>query len=179
MSRFALSLLAASSVALAACVTRPPLPAETAPEPFVLTRDLAGRTQARGEFSAINGVRRSFVAVLDGKMEGETFVLREEFAYADGERDVKTWRLTPSGDGEWRGTREDVVGEARGYVRDGAFRLEYLMDIPQRGKKPLRVRFRDVLVRTTSGDVLNKAIVSKYGFAIGRVELLIGPAANQ
>lgn len=173
MARFALSLLAASGLALAACVTRPPLPAETARPAFAIERDLVGKTTAVGEFSAINGVKRRFTATLNGVMEGQTLVLREEFAYADGERDVKTWRLTPLGGGEWRGTREDVVGEARGFVDGDAFRLEYLIDLPQKGKKPMRLRFKDVLVRTASGAVLNKAIVSKYGFPVGRVELLI------
>lgn len=173
MAKFAVSLLAASSLVLAACATRPPIPADLAPKPFVLERDLVGRTTAMGEFSAINGVKRRFTATLDGTLDGQTLILREEFAYADGERDVKTWRLTPAGDGEWRGTREDVVGEARGFVDGDAFRLEYLIDLPQKGKKPLRLRFKDVLVRTASGAVLNKAIVSKYGFPVGRVELLI------
>lgn len=174
--RFAV-LSAAGLIALTACATRPPTP-KAAAAPFDLVRDLGGATTARGEFSTIFGARRGFNATLDGRLEGATFVLAERFEYDDGEKDMKTWRLTPDGPGRWTGTREDVVGTAVGYVDGDAFRLEYLVDIKRKNGKSTRVRFRDVLVRTASGAVLNKAVVSYLGAPIGKVDLTISrPAA--
>jgi len=164
--------LVASLGALTACATRPPTP-KSAAAPFDLVRDLGGTSVARGEFSTVFGARRGFTATLDGRMEGTTFVLAETFAYDDGEKDMKTWRLTPAGPGKWSGTREDVVGTATGYMDGGAFRLEYLVDIKRKNGKSTRVQFRDVLVRTSSGDVLNKAIVVYFGVPIGKVDLSI------
>lgn len=162
---------------LAGCASRPPVPKGNTGV-FSITEDLAGRTVARGRFTTILGVDRGFTATLDGSMEGQTFVLREAFAFDDGEKDVKTWRLTPDGQGGWTGTREDVVGTARGYMDGRALRLEYLAEIPRKNGKSTRVRFRDVLVRGASGEVINKAIVSYRGVPIGRVELTMKrPAA--
>ena len=174
--RFAM-LAAAGLLALTACATRPPTP-KAAAAPFDLVRDLGGATTARGEFSTIFGARRGFNATLEGRLEGQTFVLTEQFAFDDGEKDVKTWRLTPAGPGRWTGTREDVVGTAVGYIDGNAFRLEYLVDIKRKNGKSTRVRFRDVLVRTSSGIVLNKAIVSYFGAPIGKVELTISRTAT-
>jgi hypothetical protein len=162
----------AGLLALTSCATRPPIPKASA-APFDLVRDLGGSTVARGEFSTVLGVRRGFTATLDGRMDGKTFVLAESFAFDDGEKDIKTWRLTPDGSGRWVGVREDVVGQAVGYTDGEAFRLEYLVDIKRKNGKSTRVRFRDVLVRTASGDVLNRAVVAYRGVPVGKVELLI------
>ena len=159
---------------LGACAHAPPLPKETGDSAFVIERDLAGSTVARGEFSAINGVRRDFTAYLDGTRSGNTFTLTERFEYDDGERDHKTWVLTLDGDGKYRGTREDVIGEARGWQDGPAFRLEYDVRLPSDNGEPgMKVRFRDVMVKTADDRVLNHASVGKYGLRVGTVELAI------
>lgn len=155
------------ALALAACATRPPLPKETGPA-FVLTEALAGETVGRGEFSLITGQKRGFTANLSGSMQDGAFVLREEFLFDDGETDLKTWRFRQIGPGEWRGVREDVVGEARGYQDGPAFRLEYKINLGGR-----QVGFRDVLVSTPEGVVINRARVSYWGFGVGKVDLTI------
>lgn len=169
-----LALLVALSILLGACARAPQLPAETGTEAFVIERDLEGSTVARGEFSAINGVRRGFTVYLDGVRSGETFTLKERFEYDDGERDHKTWVLTLKGPGEYAATREDVVGEARGWQDGVAFRLEYDVRLPNdKGEPGMKVRFRDVMVKTPEGLVLNRASVGKWGLAVGKVELAI------
>ncbi len=170
----ALVALGAALLLLASCATRPPIPAETI-SAFVLERDLLGQTIARGEFRAINGVRRPFTARLNGTLDGDVFVLVEDFEFDDGERDRKTWRLRRVADGRYVGTREDVVGEAVAFQDGLAFRLEYDVRLPGADGRPGRkVRFRDVLVRTEQG-VLNRATVGLFGLRVARVELLISP----
>jgi len=161
----------AGLLALTACATRPPAPKAEAP--FDLARDLGGVSVARGAFSNVFGTRRGFTATLDGRMEGDTFVLAETFAYDDGERDRKTWRLKAAGAGRWTGVREDVVGQAEGFMDGSALRLEYLVDIKRKNGKSTRVRFRDVLVRDASGAVINNAVVAYRGVPIGKVALTI------
>ncbi len=161
-----------AAVALTACASRPAIPRDAdAARPFVIERDLAGKTVGRGRFKSITGADRGFTAYLDGAYDGQTLTLVEDFVYDDGEKDRKTWRLTRQANGEWSGTREDVVGTARGYQDGPAFRLEYLIDIPSKSGGSRRVGFRDVLVMRADDVVYNKANVGWRGFAVGGVEL--------
>lgn len=179
MNERTLGAVALAALTLAGCATRPAAPAEAIPA-FTLTEDLAGRTIGRGRFSSITGADRAFTAELNGRMEGEVFVLVEDFLFEDGERDRKTWRLTPDGPGRWRGVREDVIGEAAGFQDGDGFRLEYLIGLPKEGGGVRTVKFRDVLVRTGEGVVVNRATVGYFGFRVGRVDLTItreAPAA--
>lgn len=163
-----------SALSLLGCATPPRLPAETGAGTFVIEEDLLGRTTARGEFRAINGVRRSFTVALEGSWDGRVFTLVEDFVYDDGERDRKTWRLTRTAPGRYTGTREDVVGEAIGRQDGRAFRLEYDVRLPREDGSPgMKVRFRDVMVETQGGVVLNRASVGWFGVQVTRVELRI------
>lgn len=164
-------------VALTGCATRPPIPPETA-TPFHLTQALGGVTEGRGEFSSVTGARRGFSVRLEGRLENGVFVLVEDFVFDDGEIDRKTWRLRETAPGEWRGTREDVVGEARGFSDGPAFRLEYLMDLPRTRGRTIRVRFRDVLAVRADGAVVNRARVTFWGAPVGRVELTVRRPAS-
>ncbi|MGF1464312.1 MAG: DUF3833 family protein [Maricaulaceae bacterium] len=168
----------AAAIALSACATRPPIPRNPAPQGgFVVERDLAGKRTGRGEFSAINGVKRGFSVALNGIWDGQTLTLVEDYAYDDGETDTKTWTLTRIADGEWRGTREDVVGEARGFLDGDAFRLEYQVVLPSEdGDGGRQVGFRDVLIKSGPDTVYNFARVGWLGLRVGQVELEIGPA---
>lgn len=158
---------------LASCATRPPLPEGAAQGPFVIEEVLAGTTVGNGSIKTITGVDRQFEATLSGTWDGQTLTLVEDFIFADGEEDKKTWRLTKLANGEYEGTREDVVGTARGFQVENGFRLEYLIDLPTGEGKSRRVKFRDILVLDDGGDVLNNATVGWRGFRVGRVQLVI------
>lgn len=173
-SAAAFAILPLAALSIAGCASRPATPREAdGARPFVVERELAGKTVGRGSFNSITGADRAFTAYLDGSWDGSTLTLVEDFIYDDGETDRKTWRLTKMADGEWRGVREDVVGEARGYQDGPAFRLEYLIDLPKKNGGATRVGFRDVLILREDGVVYNKATVGWRGIAVGKVELEI------
>lgn len=178
MKRFALVFAMFTSLFASACATRPPLPMEASGESFLVERDLAGETTARGEFRTITGVRRGFTAHLNGAWDGETLTLVEDFEFDDGERDRKTWRLTRIAPGEYVGTREDVVGQARGYQDGTVFRLEYDVLLPN-GEGQRKVRFRDVMALESSGAVINNATVGWFGIRVGAVSLRIERSPSQ
>ena len=169
--RFAVILIiAVVGLALAGCATRPPS-LEHSAGPIILERDFGGRTYAAGAFmNSLTGLRRGFKVVLDGKLRGGIFVLTERFDYADGEKGVKTWRFEKLASGSYRGTREDVVGSAVVVTDRNAIRLSYDVDLPRSGEKT-RVHFEDILARSEGGTVINHAIVSKLGLAVGEVDL--------
>ena len=159
-------------LALAACATRPGVPAE-APKAaqFSPEVDFLGRSFGRGEFRSITGAQRAFDVELNGAWDGSTLTLVEDFKYTDGVRETKTWRLTKTSEGRYRGTREDVVGEAVGFTDGPVFRLEYTMAIPKKNGGVRNVKFRDVLADDGAGGIINRANVSWYGVRVAQVDL--------
>jgi hypothetical protein len=173
MKPFSIVFLTAMFLALpfGACATRPAAPMTAAPgETMRLEEDLVGRFVGRGAFKPNFGAERGVEAALVGTWDAATatLTLEEDFVYSDGVTDRKTWVFNQTGTGEWEGTREDVVGKARGYEDGAAFRLEYLVELGGR-----KVGFRDVLIEQPDGSILNIASVGWRGLPVGTVELLI------
>lgn len=137
----------------------------------VMERFFRGKTTATGSFSAINGVNRTFDVTLTGRVKGDTLSLREDFVYADGERDRKTWRFVRTGPQTYRGTREDVIGTTTVRVEGQTARFTYLVDLDP-GPKQNIVRFYDKLVFARDGrTVANTATVWKSIFPVARVRV--------
>jgi len=170
---FKIALMALCAPMMVACATRLPLPEQAVSGPFIIEEVLLGETIGRGSIKTITGVDRGFTAKLNGSWDGQTLTLVEDFTYDDGEIDQKTWRLRKLPNGDYEGTREDVVGTARGFQVENGFRLEYLIDLPTGPGKTTRVGFKDILVLDGSGDVVNEARVGYRGFRVGRVSLII------
>jgi hypothetical protein len=162
--------IATLSIALGVALAQP---ATAAPKSLSLVRAFEGRTVATGVFSSdIAGVKRAFRATLDGSLSGGVLTVVERFTFADGKRDRKTWRFTPTGPGRWSGTREDVIGTAD-VVEDGAvIRLSYIATV-ETSAGPLPVAFSDIIYRGKSGTLINTATVSALGIPVGSVALTI------
>ncbi len=139
-------------------------------EKFTLEGYFAGKTTATGSFRAINGTRRDFEVDLKGRWNGKTLTLVEDFRYADGERDRKTWRFRKIAANQYRGTREDVVGETLVTITGNTARFSYLVDLDP-GGKPNRVRFYDTMTLGADGNVLNKALVTKFGLPVAKTRV--------
>lgn len=151
-----------------ACASPPPVP-DTATTPLVLESFFPGKTVGEGVFiNAWTGSQRKFDVVIDGSWDGKTLTLVEDFAFADGEKDRKTWKLERTGAGTYTGTREDVVGQARAWTDGKAVRLEYAVNLGG-----WTVDFSDVLVLTAPDALLNNAVVGKWGLRVGRVQLVL------
>jgi Protein of unknown function (DUF3833) len=131
----------------------------------------AGHTVATGHFGAINGVSRDFKVDLTGTSSGKRFSLREDFRYADGEKDTKTWRFTRTSPTTYRGTREDVVGDTEVKISGQTARFTYLVNLMPKGKANI-VRFHDSMVVQPDGSMINNAWVTKYGFPVARTHVV-------
>jgi hypothetical protein len=159
----------ARSVALAAVLGLCPLSSAMAGD-LRLEEYFAGHTVAVGHFGAINGVSRSFRVDLLGRSNGKVFSLREDFSYADGEKDRKTWRFTKTGPSTYRGTREDVVGDTEVTISGKTARFTYLVNLEPKGKANI-VRFHDSMVVQLDGSMINNAWVTKFGFPVARTHV--------
>ena len=145
-------------------------PSVNAMPKFTLEDYFAGKTVAKGVFeSKIGRSKRQFDVYLTGKWDGKILQLREDFVYADGEKDRKTWIFTKQTDGKYKGTREDVIGETIVTIEGNEARFQYDVMIPRKGKKPIKVHFDDRMVLKPNGIVENRARVSKFGLPIGKV----------
>ena len=137
---------------------------------LVLEKYFAGHTRAEGQFSAINGVKKSFKVRLTGRWNGKRLLLREDFTYADGQKDRKTWQFVKTSPTTYLGTREDVVGRAFVRVNGDTARFSYDVYLDGNTRKN-RVRFHDKMTLQSNGLLINDAWVSKYGFPVARTHV--------
>lgn len=160
--------LAALTLPVAGCATRPSSPAE-GNLPITLVTAFRGRTVGKGLFSVpITGLQRRFRADLVGSVRGNTLTIVEDFFFDDGEIDRLTWRFQRTGPGTWTGRREYTVGLAHVVENDREIRLDYTADVRSRGQIT-RLGFSDVIYRRADGVVINEAVVTKSSIPIGSV----------
>lgn len=160
------------------CASAPEFAAPLPQKPLVLEKALAGRTLGEGVFvNSLTGGETAFSVVIDGNWDGKVLSLVEDFTFGDGSTERKTWRLTKTGEGVYEGVREDVIGTAN-VRQDGlGVRLDYVVTLST-GIGGIDVRFRDLLYLNVDGTIANKAIVSKFGLRVGRVDITMRPQAR-
>jgi hypothetical protein len=167
-----LAVSAVLAITLAACAGPPVLtPPANAPA-FTLEGFFTGKTVGKGAFtSAIAGVNRPMTVFTTGRWDGRTLTLREDFVFADGEKDVKTWRFTRISPGVYEGEREDVIGKAVVRQVGNTVQLTYSADVRSKDGSVTRLDFADTIAPIDRKSVINKAVVSKFGVPVGEVLL--------
>lgn len=131
----------------------------------------AGRVEAWGMFQKRSGeVIRRFHVVINGSLDGDRLILDEDFTYSDGSTQKRVWTLHPDGPGRWRGTADDVVGEARGEVAGNALRWRYVLSLPV-DDKVYQVDFDDWMYLIDERTMANRSFMTKFGFELGQVTL--------
>jgi len=168
----AIAAIGTAALALAGCAAAP-VPADYAAEKPVL--DLKsyfnGDLVAHGVFTDRAGkVARRFVVQMTGSWQGKEGTLDERFTYSDGKTERRVWRLTDQGNGNWRGRADDVVGEAVGTAAGNALNWRYTLKLPVEDKV-YEVQFDDWMYLMDERVMLNKAVMSKFGFRLGEVTL--------
>lgn len=138
---------------------------------MALDQYFPGKTTAYGMFfDRDNNVKRQFVVDMTGAWDGTTLKLDEDFTYSDGEKQQRHWTFVKQADGSWIGTAPDVIGEAHGRTVGNAYNMKYVVDL-KAGDSTYRVNFDDWLFRQSADVVLNRAVVTKFGFEVGMVQL--------
>ncbi len=165
--------LAGAALLLAGCAGPPDIRPATGAPAITLEGFFQGRTVGKGAFtSRIAGVDRGLTVVTRGRWDGRTLTLREDFLFADGEKDVKTWRFTKIAPGIYEGTREDVIGKADIRQVGNTIQLRYTADVRGKDGGVTRLDFADTIAPLDGRRVLNEAVVSKFGVPIGKVSLI-------
>jgi hypothetical protein len=164
---------AAATLMLSACAGPPRLTVPPDAPAFTMETFFKGRTVGKGAFvSSIAGVNRPLTVITNGRWDGKTLTLREDFFFADGEKDVKTWRFTRTAPGIYEGTREDVIGKVDVRQVGNTVELRYSADVRGKDGSVTRLDFADTIAPLDRRRVLNKAVVSKFGVPIGDIDII-------
>jgi hypothetical protein len=115
-------------------------------------------------------VVKRFRVIIDASWKGEIGTLDEHFTYSDGTTQRRVWTVTKLSDGRYRGTADDVVGEAEGQASGNALRWRYVMALPVDGKV-YNVDFDDWMFLMDERVMLNRSVMSKFGYRLGEVTL--------
>jgi len=130
-----------------------------------------GTVDAWGMFQDRSGkVIKRFTVVMHCHWEGDTGTLDEDFTYSDGTTQKRIWTLKKVGPDRYIGTAADVVGEAIGTVGGNSLRWQYVLALPVDGKV-YNVNFDDWMYLMDERVMLNRAVMSKFGFRLGEVTL--------
>lgn len=166
-------LLIATMVAAGVAGCAGPAPADYAQEEPVLElkRYFDGQLVAHGMFTDRAGrVQQRFIVDMKATWQGDQGTLEEDFRYADGRTERRVWKLTAHGNGRYTGTAGDVLGVAEGQAAGNALNWRYTLKLPVDGKV-YEVQFDDWMFLIDEQVMLNKAVMSKFGFRLGEVTL--------
>ena len=160
-----------SLIVLNSCTNMKPTDFSESTPSLLIEKYFAGETRAWGIFEDRFGtLRRQFTVDITGTWDGNQLVLDERFQYSDGETDRRVWTITKTGPHTYEGRADDVVGVASGEAYGNALNWRYDMDLKV-GDGTMRVHFNDWMFLQPSGVLLNRARVTKLGFAVGEVTL--------
>lgn len=138
---------------------------------FDLRRYFDGTLEGHGMFVDRSGkVTRRFVVTVRGEWKDSVGTLNEDFVWSDGERETRVWKLVPQAGGDtWRGTADNVVGEARGVIAGNALNWKYVYSLKTKDGSTYDINFDDWMFRIDDRVVLNRAVLTFWGFRVGEV----------
>ena len=139
-------------------------------KPRLIIEDyLSGNVKAWGILQNRSGkVTRQFSADLDGKWDGKQLILDEKFVWNDGEIQTRQWKINKIDEHHYDGTAEDVVGTAKGYSYGPAFKFEYVLLVPVKGKE-IKITFDDWIFKQDEKIAINRATMKKFGFKVAEL----------
>ena len=115
---------------------------------------------------------RQFVVDINGEVnDGGQLVLYEDFDWNDGEQSSRTWILDRQSEHLFTGTAEDVVGTAEGALYGNVLNWMYQLDV-EVGDNTWRLTFDDWMFKVSEEMVINKAVMSKFGYRVGEVTIV-------
>ena len=139
---------------------------------LIIEEYLSGKVKAWGILQNRSGkVTRQFSADLDGKWDGKKLILNEKFYWSDGEIQNRQWQITKIDEHNYEGTAGDVVGKARGYSYGPAFKFEYVLLVPVKGRE-MKITFDDWIFMQDERVAINRAKMTKFGIKVAELTVI-------
>ena len=136
---------------------------------LIIEEYLSGNVKAWGILQNRSGkVTRQFSADLNGKWDGEQLILDEKFYWSDGENQTRQWKITKTDEHNYAGTAGDVVGTAKGYSYGPAFKFEYVLLVPVKGRE-IKITFDDWIFLQDEKIAINRATMTKFGIKVAEL----------
>ena len=142
-------------------------------KPRLIIEDfLSGKVKAWGILQNRSGkVTRQFSADLSGNWDGKQLILDEKFNWSDGEVQTRQWIISKLDNHNYEGTAGDVVGTAKGYSYGPAFKFEYVLLVPVKGKE-IKITFDDWIFKQDERVAINRATMTKFGFKVAELTVV-------
>jgi len=139
-------------------------------KPRLIIEDyLSGNVKAWGILQNRSGkVIRQFSADLHGEWDGKQLILDEKFNWSDGEVQKRQWKINKIDEHNYEGTAGDVVGKAKGFSYGPAFKFEYVLLVPVKGKE-MKITFDDWIFMQDEKIAINRATLTKFRFKVGEL----------
>ena len=139
---------------------------------LIIEEFLSGEVKAWGVLQNRSGkVIRQFKADLNGNWDGKKLILDEEFDWDDGEKQKRKWTINKIDEHNYEGTASDVVGKAKGYSYGSAFKFEYVLLVPVKGKN-IKITFDDWIFKQDEKIAINRATMKKFGFKVAELTVV-------
>ena len=139
---------------------------------LIIEEYLSGNVKAWGVLQNRSGkVTRQFSADLDGKWDGKKLILDEKFNWDDGEVQTRQWQITKIDENHYEGTAGDVVGTAKGYSYGPAFKFEYVLLVPVKGRE-MKITFDDWIFMQDERVAINRATMTKFGIKVAELTVM-------
>ena len=139
---------------------------------LIIEEYLSGNVKAWGILQNRSGkITRQFSADLNGKWDGNKLILDEKFYWNDGENQTRQWQITKIDEHNYEGTAEDVVGKAIGYSYGPAFKFEYVLLVPVKGRE-IKITFDDWIFMQDERVAINRAKMTKFGIKVAELTVM-------
>ena len=139
-------------------------------KPRLIIEDyLSGNVKAWGILQNRSGkVTRQFSADLNERWDGKQLILNEKFYWSDGEVQKRQWKIDKIDEHNYEGIAGDVVGKAKGYSYGPAFKFEYVLLVPVKGKE-MKITFDDWIFKQDEKVAINRATMTKFGIKVAEL----------
>lgn len=145
---------------------------------FDLFEYFSGQLSAWGMVQDRFGLQtRRFEISLTGTVKGDELILVEDFVFDDGEKSQRIWRIRRTGNGEYQGQADDIIGVAMGREVGNALHWRYEFNLPYQGNE-LTVTLDDWLYRQDDKRVFNLTQIKKWGIDVGHISLFFQKQDN-
>jgi len=139
---------------------------------LIIEEYLSGNVKAWGVLQNRSGkVTRQFSATLNGKWDGSQLILDEKFNWDNGEIQDRQWKINKIDEHNYEGTAGDVVGTAKGYSYGPAFKFEYVLLVPVKGKE-MKITFDDWIFMQDERVAINRATMTKFGIKVAELTVM-------
>ena len=139
---------------------------------LIIEEYLSGNVKAWGVLQNRSGkVTRQFSADLNGSWDGKQLIFNEKFNWDDGEIQNREWTINKIDENNYEGTAGDVVGKAIGYSYGPAFKFEYALLVPVKGKE-MKITFDDWIFKQDEKVAINRATMTKFGIKVAELTVV-------